>query len=444
MNQIARRQVRASGIEKEKCKLDAAMTPMNRHPQLPIFISVFVLILGFQQASADSVKILEWNISGNELNGNITNQNAAAAIFNSENADIIALQETGSGADEIATILAADYVLAVAIDGQEIWVRSGERFQIDSTGSWAGQCNTRSLDGAKLSLTDLNSDDRRLYVYSAHFCIPDTFGGNVDINPNVSNEDQQEHLCNIIDELEANAALGVVLIAADFNDINIPTGESLISFLEGTGTLNGGFCTATAIAMTDVIRTDVTHIMGTSDPENYTAAAAGNPSFGQHGYVVATLELANSDSGSEPGAGTSRGTDGNASTAIISGRVTIDGGNTEVNTVLDTDHVAITGTVVPEPNHNGQTGALYIVIAYDGDLFFKDTSDAFITWNGELDSLGAYREGIALEASIGIDVFEGQLLGLRGSLEIFFAYSVQNILYYSLVPVSLEIEDNPS
>jgi hypothetical protein len=152
----------------------------------------------------------------------------------------------------------------------------------------------------------LNSDDRRLYVYSAHFCIPDTFAGNVDINPNVSNEDQQEHLCNIIDDMEANAALGVVLIAADFNDINIPTGESLISFLEGTGTLNGGFCTATAIAMTDVIRTDVTHIMGTSDPENYTAAAAGNPSFGQHGYVVATLELANSDSGSEPGVGTGR------------------------------------------------------------------------------------------------------------------------------------------
>lgn len=418
------------------------MTPMNRHPQLPIFITVFVLILGFQQASADSVKILEWNISGNELNGNITNQNAAAAIFNSENADIIALQETGSGADEIAAILAADYVLAVAIDGQEIWLRSGERFQIDSTGSWPGLCNTRSLDGATLSLTDLNSDDRRLYVYIAHFCIPDTFAGNVDINPNVSNEDQQEHLCIIIDDMEANAALGVVLIAADFNDINIPTGESLISFLEGTGTLNGGFCTATAIAMTDVIRTDVTHIMGTSDPENYTAAAAGNPSFGQHGYVVATLELANSDSGSEPGAGTSRGTDGNASTAIISGRVTIDGTSVEVSTVLDTDHVAITGTVVPEPNHNGQTGALYIVIAYDGDLFFKDTSDAFIAWNGELNSLGSYREGVSLEASISIDVFDGQLLGLRGTLEIFFAYSAQDILYYNPTLVSLEIEDN--
>ena len=311
------------------------MTPMNRHPHMPIFISAFVLILSFQHASADSVKILEWNISGNELNGNITNQNAAAAIFDSENADIITLQETSSGADEIATILAANYVLAVAIDGQEIWIKSGERFQIDSTGSWAGLCNNRSLDGATVSLRDLNSDDSRLYIYSAHFCIPDTFAGDVDINPSVSNEDQQEHLCNIIDELEANAALGVVLIGADFNDINIPAGESLIRFLEGAG------------------------------------------------------------------------------------------------------------TVVPEPNHNGQTGAPYIVIAYEGDLFFKDTSDAFITWNGELDSLGAYREGIALEASIGIDVFDGQLQGLRGSLEIFFAYSVEDILYYNPVPVSLEIENNP-
>jgi hypothetical protein len=182
--------------------------------------------------------------------------------------------------------------------------------------------------------------------------------------------------------------------------------------------------------------------MGTSDPENYTAAAAGNPSFGQHGYVVATLELANSDSGSEPGAGTSRGTDGNASTAIISGRVTIDGTSVEVSTVLDTNHVAITGTVVPEPNHNDQTGALYIVIAYDGDLFFKDTSDAFIAWNGELNSLGTYREGVSLEASISIDVFDGQLLGLRGTVEIFFAYSAQDILYYNPIPVSLEIEDN--
>lgn len=415
------------------------MAPMSRHPHIPIFMSIFVLIFGFQHVRADSVKILEWNISGNELNTNITNQNAAAAIFNSENADIIALQETSSGADEIATILAANYVLAVAIDGQEIWLKNSERFQIDSTGSWAGLCNNRSLDGATVSLRDLNSNNARLYIYSAHFCIPDTFAGNVDVNPSVSNEDQQEHLCNIIDDLEANAALGIVLIAADFNDINIPTGESLISFLEGTGTLNGGFCTATAIAMKDVIRTDVTHIMGTSDLENFTAAATGNPSFGQHGYVVATLELANSDSRPEPGASTSRGTDGSASTAIISGRVTIDGGSTEVNTVFDTDHVAITGTIVPELNHIGQTGTLYIVIAYEGDLFFKDTSDTFIIWDGELHSLGAYREGNSLEANISIDVFDGQLLGLRGTLEIFFAYSILDILYYNLAPVSLEI-----
>lgn len=418
------------------------MTSKNRSFQLSVLINVFFLTLSFQHARADSVKILEWNISGNELNGNITNQNAATAIFNSENADIITLQETSFGADEIATILAADYDLAVATDGQEIWLRSGGRFEIDSTGSWAGLCNNRSLDGAMVSLRDLNSNGSRLYVYSAHFCIPDTFAGNVDVNPNVSNEDQQEHLCNIIDNMEANAALGAVLIGADFNDINIPVGESLVSFLMGTGTLNGGFCTATTIVMTDVIRTDVTHIMGTSDPEDFTAAGSGNPSFGQHGYVVATLELAKSNPEQEPGAGTSRGTDGSTSTAIISARVTLDGGSDEVSTVLNTDYITITGTVVPEPNHIGQTGALYIVVAYDGALFFKDTSDAFTDWNGELDALGTYRDGVSLEANINIDVFDGQLLGLRGTLEVFIAYSVQDILYYNPAPVRLEIENN--
>ncbi|HAT26612.1 MAG TPA: hypothetical protein DCS89_06335 [Gammaproteobacteria bacterium] len=44
----------------------AAMTPMNYHPHMPIFICVFVLILSSQHAIADSVKILEWNISGRD------------------------------------------------------------------------------------------------------------------------------------------------------------------------------------------------------------------------------------------------------------------------------------------------------------------------------------------------------------------------------------------
>ena len=91
------------------------------------------------QSYADTAKILEWNITGNELNGNTANQNAAAGIFGDENADIITLQETGRGADEIATILGADYDLAVSVDGQEIWIIDNGRFEISSTGTWAGR-----------------------------------------------------------------------------------------------------------------------------------------------------------------------------------------------------------------------------------------------------------------------------------------------------------------
>ena len=197
---------------------------------------VLLLFAGLNfQSYADTVKILEWNITGTELNGNSTNQNEATNIFNNENADIITLQETGRGTDEIATILEADYDLAVSADGQEIWIIDNGRFEIESTGTWAGLCDGRSLDGAMASIRDLNSNGNSLHVYSAHFCIPDTFFAGVDTNPAVSNEDQQEHICNITSNLEANAATGKVLIGADFNDINIPSGESIISFLQGTG-----------------------------------------------------------------------------------------------------------------------------------------------------------------------------------------------------------------
>ena len=102
---------------------------------LNILLLLVFVGLSFQ-SYADTVKILEWNITGTELNGNPTNQNETTNIFNNENADIITLQDTGRGADEIATILDADYDLAVSVDGQEIWIIDNGRFEIDSTGTW--------------------------------------------------------------------------------------------------------------------------------------------------------------------------------------------------------------------------------------------------------------------------------------------------------------------
>ena len=134
-------------------------------------------------------------------------------------------------------------------------------------------------------------DFLKTHIYSAHFCIPDTFVAGVDTNPEVSNEDQQQHICNIVSDIETNVATGTVVIGADFNDINIPSGESIISFLEGTGTLNAGFCSETTLNMTDAVSTDVTHIMGTGGLDSFSNTGRGNPSFGEHGYVVASIEL---------------------------------------------------------------------------------------------------------------------------------------------------------
>lgn len=409
-------------------------TMANNRRYYFLLLTLFV----FHVCDADTVKILEWNISGSELSGNSSKQNAAAEIFDSEDADIIALQETSRGSSAIASILTPNYIQAVAIDGQEIWLRDNDRFVVESTGTWSGACNTMKLDGASSTIRDRNSASR-LFLYSAHFCIPDTFAGTVDVDPNVSNEDQQGHLCNIIDDMEVNAALGTVVMAADFDDINIPAGESLIDFLQGTGSLNGGFCTTSSINMVDIVTTDVTHIMGSGGAVLYSAAATARPSFGQHGYVVASVDLGSSESDAAADSGVTAATDGSASSALISGRVSVVGSDDSVTSVINTREIEITGIISPAQEHLGQSGSLYVVLVFQGQRYFKDAADSFSNWNGELEELGAYRESIMLDTSLDIDVFAGRLSGLQGSLEIHFAYSLQGVFYYNLTPLRLEI-----
>lgn len=395
--------------------------------------------LSLQCSHADTIKVLEWNISGSEVHGNLANQNEAATVFESENADIIALQETGRGADEIAAILAPNYDLVASIDGQEIWLINTGRFITENSGSWSGQCNGRSLDGAFASISDQNSNNKTVHIYSAHFCIPDTFAGSVDTDPAVSNEDQQEHICNIIADMESNADSDTVILAADFNDINIPAGESIINFLQGSGTLNGGFCFETNIKLTEVVKTDVTHIMASAAQQQFSETKSVRPTFGQHGYVVATIGLEATVGESEPGVGLTLRTDGVASTAIITGRVAIEGEDTPVDSVRDTDVVTISGSITPEQAHLNKLGDLYIVILYEGDFYYKSSTDSFVSWDGQLSSLGAWRKKFILQERISLQVFTGQLSNLRGTMDIYFAYAYQTFFYYGLAPASFNI-----
>ncbi len=245
-------------------------------------------------ADAAPIEILAWNVTGRDINDNTTNQNLAQTIFNKEAADVLLLSETSRGSDEIADMLEDDYNLIVASDGQEIWIRNDPRFSTGNNyGEWTVPSDNRTQNGVWAVVNDSQSSEP-LHLYNVHLPIPDTFGGRLDSNPAVSNEDQQEGICNIIQQMESDTNDGPVVIGGDFNDIRIPAGERIIEFLEGTGTLNAGFCSQTNIDMTEHAEVDVTHILGTGNPQSYSNAievSASSVGFGQHGYVSVTLDL---------------------------------------------------------------------------------------------------------------------------------------------------------
>ena len=149
------------------------------------------------------------------------------------------------------------------------------------------------LGSSSVSLEDTGSDGRLLYVYSSHFCIPDGFRG-TDPSPEFSNENQQEHMCALIGGMEEAAGNGTVLIAADFNSVGLADGESLVAFLQGSASLNAGFCESTDVGMREIALIDVTRIMGSGNTSLYSdqrAVSSGEVGFGQHGYVVTSVDL---------------------------------------------------------------------------------------------------------------------------------------------------------
>ncbi len=250
-----------------------------------------------ETARADSVKILAWNITGAAVAEDATNLEIAATIFSREDADVVLLSETRRAATEIAGVLDATYTLAASSsDGQDIWVRDTGRFSVDqeSTGSWSVRGRRGTQDGVWAELVDDRSD-QRLFLYNVHLPIPDNFR-NREADLEVNNRGQQQGICDIIVQMEGDAGNGIVIIGGDFNDVGLADEESVIDYLRGTGTLAAvPGCGSTDIAMTDAVRVDVTHILGTGDAELYTDASsmsAGDVGFGQHGYVTINVALA--------------------------------------------------------------------------------------------------------------------------------------------------------
>ena len=265
--------------------------------RLPSLAPVSLIVLAnVGTAQADSIKILAWNITGAALSGNATNQEIVSTIFSQEDADVILLSETRRAGDQIANLLDGPYTLAASSgDGQDIWVRNTGRFSVDqdSTGSWRVSRGRGTQDGVWAELADDRSD-QRLFLYNVHLPIPDNFR-NREAILEVNNPAQQQGICDIIAQMEGDASNGIVIIGGDFNDIRLAEDESVIDYLKGTGILAAvPGCRSTDIAMTDAVKVDVSHILGTGDAALYSNAgsmSANDVGFGQHGYVTISVTL---------------------------------------------------------------------------------------------------------------------------------------------------------
>ena len=246
--------------------------------------------------SGTAFTILEWNITGGEVAANVA---IVEDVFATEDTDIVVLQETNRGAATIADILGDVYTQAAELDGQEIWIKDDGRFIVREVNvfDFEGGCNGFDLGTPSVALGDTESNEF-VHLYSTHLCIPDGFGGAtaepVDALADISNENQQQHMCSLVESMEINAVTGTVVLAADFNDINLSAGESIVEFLQGSGSLNAGFCESPDLGMTEVVVTDVTRIMGSGSSDMYSSqhsVTSNDVGFGQHGYVVAAIDL---------------------------------------------------------------------------------------------------------------------------------------------------------
>jgi len=257
---------------------------------------VLFAVMNVETTHADSVKILAWNITGAQVSGNAINLDIASTIFSQEDADIILLSETRRAGSDLAGVLDGTYTLAAASgDGQDIWVRNTERFSVDedSTGSWSVSGGRGTQDGVWAELVD-DQSDQRLFLYNVHLPIPANFR-NRETDLEFNNAPQQQGICDIIAQMEADAGNGIVIIGGDFNDVGLAENESVIDYLTGTGVIAAvPGCSSTDIAMTDAVNVDVSHILGTGDADLYSNAnkmTAAEVGFGQHGYVMISVAL---------------------------------------------------------------------------------------------------------------------------------------------------------
>jgi hypothetical protein len=249
-----------------------------------------------RSAQAETVTIVTWNVSGSVAASHDADLDAMLVLVDP---DLVLITEGGTNS-QLSDNFGSSYTLVEENDGQEVWLSNEARFSIGAsgTGSWNSSCNRRPLDGSWAHIVD-DQSGQDLVVYVPHFCISDNFAGDVDVDPSVSNEDQQASVCTIIGDMEAHSAVGdFVVLAGDYNVQQVDPPDSIVAFLEGTNDLDPVYCspTTTAIGMTIGAQEDVQRIMGTGGAATYSneitmSSGALGWGTGSHGWVAIDITL---------------------------------------------------------------------------------------------------------------------------------------------------------
>jgi hypothetical protein len=125
--------------------------------------------------------------------------------------------------------------------------------------------------------------------------------------------------------------------------------------------------------------------------------------------------------------------------AVFSLGLTASSGCGYQNSAKSTESIAISAEIAPAPDHIGQVGNLYVVVSVGGSTFVQRQDGSFVSWDGEIRSLEAAKDRVALKPSMIIDIFKGKL-GILGQFQFFVGYSTASgELIYSPSPIQITI-----
>lgn len=127
-----------------------------------------------------------------------------------------------------------------------------------------------------------------------------------------------------------------------------------------------------------------------------------------------------------------------ASTSKVTTRVIADNALSLAREFSTQQKIFINQSITVEEEDRGKPGNLYIVVAYKGKYFMRNSQGQFKAWSGKASDLQPFAEKSSLTGEELISFVEN-LSGIPGSFQVFTGYSAQGRLVYSTSPFHLVI-----